>query len=101
MVSTWRGVAGGDSLAQKNMALADAEREEEPLQTTIIPHLKELQPSLNATSSIAAHHKSTYIVSPLYVTTPAHPYRYIMDLQNFISDNVVRVSTIVSPSSPF
>lgn len=31
----------------------------------------------------------------------AHPYRYIMDLENFISDNVVRVSTMVSQSSPF
>lgn len=27
---------GGDSLAQKNMALADAEREEEPLQPFIL-----------------------------------------------------------------
>lgn len=34
-------------------------------------------------------------------TTAIDPYRYIMDLKNFISDNVVRVSTMFPPSSPF
>lgn len=34
-------------------------------------------------------------------TTAIDPYRYIMDLKNFISDNVVRVSTMSPPSFPF
>lgn len=34
-------------------------------------------------------------------TTAIDPYRYIMDLKNFISDNVVRVSTMSPPFFPF